>query len=50
MIKKTINFVTMHNNKLSQNDQEEDQNQHQSQDQGDKDLNPQNSTGWDYKP
>ena len=30
----------MHNNKLSQNDQEEDQNQHQSQDQGDKDLTP----------
>ena len=30
----------MHNNKLSQNDQEEDQNQHQSQDQGDKGLNP----------
>ena len=41
----------MHNNnKLSQNDQEEDQNQHQSQDQGDEDLNPQNLTGWDYKP
>ena len=40
----------MHNNKLSQNDQEEDQNQHQSQDQGDKGLNPRNSTGWDYTP